>query len=380
MAHHKRDRSNGVDELLKANIALFVWLVFLAFGGGLLALYYARIGYLPDIEWKSTIVYLAATTIIGGVVGLLFALSLFAPGFIWSEFLIFDARLKGVFCLDTIRNEPCVQTILYKMGWQFGLILFISHLSLPFGTKIFPSRFGSWVYLGLATVILLATFFLMKKYIFKPLVEGLDMADGNESQEERSRKGQEGAAENKPEPVRRTFKYAFWFTLSVALSQISMLLMYVLSRRPDEWNFYKLTAICTIGVLISNHVVAIRYHRHKLQALAAALVAAFLLLFTADRFSSLSQQMMALYGFGGGQRVNLVVNGNGAGIINTLGLSNTCSPASPDKVCSVEVLSKMGDEYYLRRPDCRTFTLPKSDVRSLESAGEFDQSMITKCK
>src|SRR5262245_36436202 len=100
-------------ELVKANTTLLVWLIFLAVGGGLLALYYARIGYIPDIEWSASIVYLAAASAIGGGVGLLLALSVLLPGLIWAESLIVDTKLSKAFCYDEDGGELCVRSIFY---------------------------------------------------------------------------------------------------------------------------------------------------------------------------------------------------------------------------------------------------------------------------
>src|ERR1044072_6207613 len=86
--------SSQIDKLVIANTTLAVWLIFLAIGGGILALYYARIGYLPDMKWKAVIIYLFIGTLVGGAIGLLLTISLFVPGFIWSEFIIFEPSLN----------------------------------------------------------------------------------------------------------------------------------------------------------------------------------------------------------------------------------------------------------------------------------------------
>ena len=114
----------------KINGTLIAWLVFLTFGGGLLALYYARIDYLPDIEWSASIVYLAVASIIGGGVGGLFALSLFVPGFIWGTFLVFDRHLADTFCYRHINKEPCFRAIWRNIGRPFFVVVLISHLCL----------------------------------------------------------------------------------------------------------------------------------------------------------------------------------------------------------------------------------------------------------
>ena len=167
------------------------------------------------------------------------------------------------------------------------------------------------------------------------------------------------------ERKRRIFKYTVWFAISVFLSQVSMLLLFLLSDKPTgPWlsSFFALTFICTTGVLLSNHIVALRYFHHPVQAVIATLGVALLLLGTADYFSSLSEQVMGSFGFGENLKVNLLLNEEGDEIVDKLKLRN-CTTAS---LCGVEILSKVGDEYYLS-VDGRTLTLPKSTVRSLSS-------------
>src|SRR6185503_4337632 len=166
-----------VTQLLKGNTTLLVWLVFLALGGGILALYYARIGYLPDIEWSSSIVYLGVASFIGGGIGLLFALSLLLPGLIWTECLLYDRHLVGVFCFDRpgAEPEPCVRTVLYYLGIPFLITLLVSHIALRMdalpalvaGTGV--SVLLPIVYMIVSAAILSLTFFGMKR-IFRLLL------------------------------------------------------------------------------------------------------------------------------------------------------------------------------------------------------------------
>jgi hypothetical protein len=191
-------------------------------------------------------------------------------------------------------------------------------------------------------------------YLFNSLMKP---AEGSEATEQR----------------RHTFKYTFWFDLSIFLSQISMLFFYLLSGRPGNWVFWTTTIICTVGVLISNHIVAVHYRNGKRQAVVASLVIASLLLFTADQFSPLSVRVMGYFGFGGNRTFDLVLTPAGATIIQQMGLAN-CAPQASDRVCGVEILSKVGEEYYLRlnRPDRKlTFTLPKAVVLSRISNEAF---------
>ena len=351
--------STQIDKLLKADLTLAVWLIFLAIGGGLLALYYSRIRYLPDIEWEAALVYIFVASMIGGVIGLLLTLSLYLPGVIWSDIIIFDPALDNTLNYnlkykdssgkELSRKEPCVRSIMLILGLPFLTALFLSHLALRApevelsASKVAVIRVVD-LYLVFAAVLLVLTFGGMY-LLFRFLKLKLDGADNGII-------------------TRQIFKYSSWFTLSVLLNQVSMYVIYRLSGRPsDRFDFAVLTALCTLAVWISAHAVATRHRYAPRQAVVASLVAAGLLLFTADKFSSLSKQLMTYYGFGGDQKFNLVISDRGAQIIKG---HNFSDPNCPEKtLCGVKILSKLGDEYYLEVRDQTYFTLPKSDVLSI---------------
>jgi hypothetical protein len=360
--------SSQIDALLKANTTLAVWLIFLAIGGGLLALYYARIGYLPDVEWKAALIYLFIGSLVGGVIGLLLTMSLYLPGVIWSEIIIFERSLDFAYSVpgqEISGKEPvkelCIRSIILYLGLPFLSVLFLSHIALLIGKRSY------WV----IAVFLLGRTFLTMRRLFGRLLE--------KKEKELEEKGQEV---DKSIASRQVFKYSSWFTLSVLLSQISMYVIYWLSGRPAQlslvhneqglWSWYwksdqlpvfvALTLICTAGVWISNHVVALRHRPYPRQAIVASLMAAGLLLFTADHFSSLSVKLMKSYGLGN-QEVTLVLTEHGAGIVDKLGL---CSANCPPKTLGgVKILSKVGDQYFLKVGD-QYITLQKSDVDSIK--------------
>jgi hypothetical protein len=158
----------------------------------------------------------------------------------------------------------------------------------------------------------------------------------------------------------QTFKYSFWFTLTILLSLVSMYIIFRLSGSPPfSRRFIALTLLCATGVWISNHVVAMRYRHYPRQAIFASLIAAGLLLFMADNFSSLSTKLMGYYGFAGKYKFDILVNKEGAEIIDGLKLTDCKCPS----LSNVEILSKVGNEYYLKA-NGRTFTIPKSYVVS----------------
>jgi hypothetical protein len=173
-----------------------------------------------------------------------------------------------------------------------------------------------------------------------------------------------GKKQRKKEYVNRICKYIFWFDLSVLLSQIAVLVIYYISAQPKGWPYVKITFVCIFVVLISNHIVAVLYWKRPRQAIVVSLVASLLLLVAADRFTPLTERIMALYGFGGGRTVNILVNDDGANVIEKLGLPNSaCEQVTRTKLCGAEILSGIGSEYLIKLGDT-TFTLPKSMVIS----------------
>src|SRR5690349_24517349 len=181
--------STAIDKLLIANTGLAVWLIFLAIGGGILALYYSRIDYLPEVEWKASLIYLFIGTIVGGAIGLLLTLSLLIPGVLWSHFIIrdpcIDFSLHRGLSSKEAGEDLCIRTIAGYLGLPFLFFLLLSHEYL---------LVGKWFYWLFAAGILGLTFWWMRR-LFERLVKKQDLCTG--------------------EIDAHAFKYAAWFTLSV---------------------------------------------------------------------------------------------------------------------------------------------------------------------
>ena len=355
--------SSELEKLLTANMSLAVWLIFLGIGGGLLARYYVRIGYLPEMEWNAALVYLFVCSVWGSVIGSVLTISLYLPGVIWSEIIVFEPTLDNHLTYlaehddssgkRSMRKEPCIRSIMRYLGIPFAVVLLASHLCLRFSNpEIKPIGFY-WVF---AVLILVWTFFYMKGEFRRRLMS-------------------EEYPEHKKKTLgRQIFRYSIWFTISVLLNQIAMYVIYILADRTSRLShFYILTGICTAGVWLSTNVVAMRHRYYPRQALVAALVMAVVLLFAVDRFSDLSMKLMSRYGVGDGKTFNLLVTADAVPLLNSEGVC-TCGP---QHLCNVEILSKMGDHYFVRvdrrvdmKVDCRVvenlarveITLPKSDV------------------
>jgi hypothetical protein len=331
-----QDSSSEIDKLLKANTTLAVWLIFFGIGGGLLALYYRRIGYLPEMEWNAALVYLFVCSVFGGVVGLVLTMSLYLPGVIWCDIIIFEKTLDNHLTYyaqyddpsgkQTKRKEPCIKSIMYYLGLLFLGAIVLSH---PF----LLTRF----YWAVAAAISTITFFLMRQ-IFRSVLKPLDKTI-----------------------TRQIFKYSSWFTLSVILNQISMYVFYRLANRvTDLYDFLVLAGICVSSVWISTHVVAAAHRHYSRQALVFALVAAVVLVAIGDRFNHLSMKLMNSYGIGDDVAYNLLVDEKGSKILEDLNVAK----CGTRKLENVNILSKVGEHYFVRACGQR-FTLPKLYVESI---------------
>jgi hypothetical protein len=341
MENLQTNKPSPIEFLAKFDTTVLAGLVFLGLGGGVISFYYSHIRYLPDIEWSQSIVHLATATLIGGGLAILLALSLFLPGCIWSYFLLRDKYLETRFWFGQQTPEICIYTLLKRLGIPFVTTLFINHIVLFGAEKLWKDHLLD-VY-GIASVILMP----VVAYWIKRNLEGL------------LKKESVGK-----EYGHRLFKYVVWFLVSILVSQISMLLIYLFSGRPTGTAFLMITIFCTLGVVISNHFVAIHYTKNCVQSILVPVVIASLLLFIADRNSNLSVQVMAFFGLGEkSASVDLLLNKEGAEASEKLGLQNRCIPISDARLCDVQVLSRLGNEYLLKAGD-QIFTLPKTVVIS----------------
>jgi hypothetical protein len=114
----------------KLDTSIALWLILFVFGGGLLALYYAGIGYFPEVSWQDALTYMALMTIIGGSLLVAYSFLLFVPGAIWSEFLIFHEPFHQVLRMNVRVWEPCVWSVTKRILFPFALFMTFCHCLL----------------------------------------------------------------------------------------------------------------------------------------------------------------------------------------------------------------------------------------------------------
>lgn len=389
-------------EVFSANGSVVVWLVFLAFGGALLSFYHSKIQYFPVLKWEDSLTYLAALSLLGGGVAVIYGLLLFLPGTMWCEFLIHDTELEDKLCYPGRGPEPCFWNIGLHLGLPFLSFMLIMHcialLELP------------WLTAVSAVVLLVA----ISRLLWKRFGDHLDakLRETRTSvppccpwvRDERQgvwvRKG--GQAEAKEESFFRRIsaaiycwwiggrrsgsresyllKYVLSFSVSALASLISLLFIYAIV----DVKTGVMVAICTGLVTLTNFLVAVQFRNRPRRAILTAFLATLVLLVcseTVDRGkAALSTGIMKKFGLGAeAQLVALVVNPKGQALFERLKLYpppevralverlNLYPPGQDKEVIpNVLILSRLGEEYFLKATRYQVKEDPDTKKRVLE--------------
>jgi hypothetical protein len=317
--------------------------VFLAFGGALLVLHYARVGYLPEIRWENSLSYLFALSLIGGGLTLLYGLLLFFPGVIWSEFLVFDAHLRSRLCYRTSDGlEPCLLHIARDIAVPFAIFMTSAHWAI---TAKAPVQIATTVSEGLALASIYLWWRLRKLSHPDPEVVGVNGVPPATS------------------PA-LLVKYLLAFISSAGISLVSVV---VISYVEDPHDHVPLLVLCTIVVIIANLLVAMQFRSRRMRAIVTSFLAAAVLLAAGEIMQQRPEQRMSArvlsqFGVDTPDPVTVVVDARGSEVMKRLGIP-VQNDASGGCLEEVHILSRLGAEYFLRVGD-RSFTLPKEMVVS----------------
>lgn len=126
-----------------------------------------------------------------------------------------------------------------------------------------------------------------------------------------------------------------------------------------------LLAICTIGVVVANFLVAVQFRQKPARAVVTSIVAAMTLMICGENLAtqglSQSERIMAGFGIGEASRVSLEVTGPGAARLHENGLDPS----------ELALLSRLGDEYLVggttKDNKSRRVALKKDMVKSWSS-------------
>ncbi len=337
------------------DLGLLLWVILFGFGGGLLSLYYANVGYIPDIKWDESLVYLGILTIVGFYLFFVYGLLLFIPGYAWSIFLIRD-HYMGTLLREGPRDQevPCVRSIFVYIAGPFSVLMLLVHTFFYMTSRA--------IFLLGAMLSLILVCFWMLRDIDRALRNGDFYC-----------------------PKQRRFRYVGIFALSSVLGVLSLVVIRWLSaiipEGPMSW-------VCTLVVILVNLFVAVLCERYLKESVALAVVAALALLILSDllvdqKNAKLSARMMHSFGLGFDHRVTLLVKDDARQTLQGLGVEfeeifsspsvkveDPSTPPLPEKgresllkIDNVEILSRLGPDYFLRI-NKRSFPLKKENVVS----------------
>jgi len=330
------------------------WVLLFAFGGGGLAVYYSRIGYFPDIEWQQALSYLGALAIIGGWIVVLFSLLLFVPGFIWSEFLIFDPTILGVLCfVRNERPEMCFRTAGTYIVAPFLGIMTVCDLML---TQL------QWPWAALGGVVATACsciylWTMLSEHVRQAHLFGTDRAS-------------------------RLVKYVIAFATTALLGVFSLVIIKsLLDYPPFSW----MTLICPLLVALSNALVAMEFRFGKTRSILISAAAAVVLLVMGEtglhdpltqarratptalsdktEHATLFDTVWRRFGFCGRASSTLVIDASGCAMLRGQDLVVTDIDKNLCRISNVAVLSRLGADVFFRAQDKRV-SLPKTHVVS----------------
>lgn len=340
------ERESEWPMLKDLELASLGWLVLFGIGGLILSLYYANIGYFPQIEWKESLVYLGVMAMTGFFLMLLFLFLLYYPGVIWCKFLLCEPSLKKLFFYNPPdsnpdpfckpRSELCLRTILFYIALPFFL-----HMSFLHTILNYPQLADS-LRLPLSFAILISSSALFWANL-KPAIKA-------------------------PKWLSRDLvRHAGFFFFSSALSFFSV---WVINRLLVASPVYHRLAIaCTITVVVVNVFVALTHSTERRTSLGIAVAGAFALVIFGDLLverhdARFSVRLLSRYGIGFHNPAVLVVTQKGCELLKAhTGDSRDCRKVDSWKFERVEILSRLGPEYFLSL-DGRTLTLPQKDVSS----------------
>jgi hypothetical protein len=325
----KRDKAafpESIAQLLSSGAAL--WFVFLLCGGVVFAVYYARIGYLPDIELNSALSYVAAASMIGASLIALLTLLIVVPGYIWTTQLTHREPLSALFCEGKHISYKFLQNLilwLFLSATLMHLILILHYRSL---------------------FLLLLLIALTKELIIWFL----------EIKKDCHQKGSK---------ARELFiAYSFWYAVSMGSVLVAIYILFKFLDLSQAVWVKTHFVICTLGVVIANSVVTVFLHQKRwLWACALALFFALGLVVATDYFDHVPNRILGNYGFGT-DHVQIVVNNEGYKTLKSQGLvAGDDSNVDAKAISDVSILCRMGENYFLKINN-RKVTLRKSNVLS----------------
>jgi hypothetical protein len=340
-----RTLGEGIRTSLQSHLVTVVWGVFLLFGGVVFLAYFASIGFMPEIDVKTSVLLLAVSASTGGFLLVVAVLYLVCPGWLWIY--------------ETHRQES-----LKSPGWfawpTLGLLL--GFLSIPRWWWV-----GTFGIVSVAAPLLLLLFGSLRArlaFFFRKLKDKLY------SKQKVVQIVQRGGTAG-------VFVYSLLLIFLVFLPLLALVDL-LIKQNPYLPKTAMLTAVAMVIIIwFFNTLFVVARPSSISPYLGVGFMILFLLIAMSGAWTAIPKWVMSIYKFGNLTNASLVLDEMGCAIVGHHGLKVTRYSAEPKTgavptptACSlpyVTIHSRLGNTYYVEvsRGDASLrFTLPAEHVLS----------------
>jgi hypothetical protein len=340
MENAKKGVNNGVGTSsnilshLQSNLTTIIWGVFLAIGGASFLMYFARIGFMPELGLEASIALLVAMTLNVFIYFILLCFYTTVPGVSWSIAARGTTHLKAMLDADSTKEKDGVSKWLFLL-FIFPSVLYVTALDL----LLWFARLG-WSLFFLLPILYLATVIITRKEWTS----------------------------------REKMRFALYLFLSWVYFFVPFFLIYQLAKRPrfltsgnifvDTFSLQLLIVFTTICVL--------RIPKNKNLVLWHIFIGAMslgIIIIVLGAWATIPAFVMRTFSWGNITDASIVVSHQGCSSLYNIGLEPACTNSLPclDKDSTyrfdgIDILSRLGHFYYLRDKRGVKFSLPSSVI------------------
>lgn len=349
-----RSRTSKAEEYLYKNLATFLWSTLLALGGAIFIAYYLYIGYMPELDLKSSVTITATAAITAVVLTGILLLVMVMPGVGWAHVIREYRPLKGLW---TSPNEGTTRS---------GVLLWFA---APLMIAYVAVSSAYWIG-GYALSIVFAAVLFYYLYIRRRTASGWIISAGHTA----------------------VFVSGSSLCALAAFAPFFLLLKLALQGETEVGVPSWLAAMVVGAVILVVNAVAATIDK-KTKAIWYLLLAAyplFVLLSLFGLFHRLPVTVMELYKFGNIEASRMVLQREACDSIALLNLEPSNAENSKclfidsgDSLCyfdQILIRSRLGEEFYLAcdlGDATISFTIPSAQVLtwSTQKANKIESSL-----
>jgi hypothetical protein len=347
MEAYFRDIAVKALEFLKQHLTI-LWQLFIGLGGFIFIVYSGSIKYIPELSWESLLILLAVVALLGIYLTFASAFTLIVPGIIWACF-INSGYLDDLFANSKDLKAYAIQILKFFMLPFFIILLLIPAVPYILNTVPYILPYQLLITL-LITVPIFLFLIAFRIVILWYLHSKLSLSEFFSFRFHRS------------VIIALVLNYTFSFILGIS----SLIYVHFLFLHSETAKFpgVILYLISVVFITFINGLVTINA---KLSFYLTPIIAFLFfigLINMTQQWALIPKAVMRGFGLGGALDIQIVLNQEGTTLLEKLGLreSKHC-PKDKVNVCSVRLLSRLGNEFFLEAGSTR-FVLPKSMILS----------------